>query len=332
MTRIRSAWLVLGSAWLLAGCEAPQSALWPLSDQSQAINRVWQVMVWTCTALYLLVLVALGLALWRRRRAVASEGQRHDAAMNRGLVAWAVLVVGFLTWFVALSYVQDRKLRGGDAALQVRITARQWWWKVEYLDKDPSAHFTTANELYLPRDRTARIELRSGDVIHSFWVPSLSGKEDLIPGRTNALWITPRANGRYRAQCAEFCGLQHAHMALDVVVETPAGFEAWRRDQLLPARAPPTASAAHGQRVFEQAACATCHMIRGTAAAGRLGPDLTHLASRKRIASGLLTLERQNLMAWIADPQHFKPGNQMPAVHLGPRDFAALVDYLMGLE
>ncbi|BDU16424.1 cytochrome c oxidase subunit II [Lysobacter auxotrophicus] len=314
-----------------------QSMLTPASDQSEAIDRVWQIMVWACSTIYLFVLGVLAWAIWRRRRALASEGARHDPMLARALAAWAVLVVGLLTWFVAISFLADRRLHGsgsGDAKpdLEVRITARQWWWQVEYLDHDVSRRFTTANELRLPRDRTARIELRSGDVIHSFWVPALSGKEDLVPGRTNAVWITPRRAGEFRGQCAEFCGLQHAKMALDVQVAEQARFDAWRAQQLQPAPSPSNDRTLHGSEVFQRSACGNCHTIRGTPAGGRTGPDLTHLASRRTLAAGSLPMERDALARWIADPQHPKPGNLMPAVPLAREDADALVDYLMELR
>ena len=332
LARLRRRLVVLLLPLLVTACERPQSALMPRADQAEAIDRVWQVMAWTCTALYLLVLLALAWAFVRRRRETQREGVAADGRLDKALVAWAVVIVGILSVFVTLSFLEDRRIRGSDADVDVRITAKQWWWQVEYLDDDPTQQFVTANELYLPRDRTTRIELRSADVIHSFWVPSLGGKEDLIPGRTNAVYVTPRRDGVYRGQCAEFCGLQHAHMALDVVVHEGADFERWRAAQLREAASPATSRAVHGRSVFEQYACASCHTIRGTAAGGRTGPDLTHVASRRRVAAGLLPVEASTLEAWIADPQHFKPGNQMPAVPLGGEDRAAVAEYLMGLK
>ena len=324
--------LVLLLPLVVAACERPQSALMPRADQAEAIDRVWQVMAWTCTALYVLVLVALAWAVVRRRREAQREGIAADHGLVKALVAWSVLIVAILSVFVTQSFLEDRRLRGRGSDLEVRITAKQWWWQVEYLDDDPTRQFVTANELYLPRDRTARIELRSADVIHSFWVPALGGKEDLIPGRTNAVFATPRHEGIYRGQCAEFCGLQHAHMALDVMVGDDAEFARWRAVQRRAAATPATPRAARGQSVFEQYACASCHAIRGTSAAGRTGPDLTHVASRRRLAAGLLPVTSSQMAAWIADPQHFKPGNQMPAVPLARDDRAALVEYLMGLK
>ncbi|HWJ05707.1 MAG TPA: cytochrome c oxidase subunit II [Steroidobacteraceae bacterium] len=326
------AWLFTGAVLALAACDGPQSALLPRAEQAEAIDRVWRVMLWTCTALYIVVLLALAYAMLRRRADRRREGIASDPLLRKTLAAWVVVIVAFLTAFVALSYAEDRRIRGGEPDLEVRITAKQWWWQVEYLDADPSRQFTTANELHLPRDRTARIELRAGDVIHSYWVPALGGKEDLIPGRTNAVWVTPRENGTWRGQCAEFCGLQHAHMALDVFVHDVGFFERWRDTQLYPARLPETATARRGKAVFEQHACATCHTVRGTTAGGRLGPDLTHFASRRHLAAGLLPVESPHLLAWIEDPQRLKPGAQMPAVPLAPQDLLAVNEYLLGLR
>jgi len=318
----------------LAGCagQGVQSSLQAAADQSRAIDQVWTLMLWVCSAIYVAVIAALAWAIWRRRRAAQREGRTRDPLLARALVAWVVLVVGLLSWFVAASFLADRRLHAGHADLEIRVTAKQWWWQVEYLSPQPDQQFSTANELRLPRDQTARIELRSGDVIHSFWVPALSGKEDLIPGYNNAVLVTPRRAGRYRGQCAEFCGLQHAQMALDVEVLDAAGFAAWRAQQLAPAPAPSDAHALRGAQLFLGSACASCHAVRGTSAASRLGPDLTHLASRRTLAAGALPMRREALRAWLADPQHAKPGNQMPQVPLDPRDRELLLDYLMGLR
>jgi cytochrome c oxidase subunit II len=324
-------------ALALVACTGVQSPLAATGDQARAIERVWTLMLWICGTTYVAVLIALGWGIWRRWKArtaanMAGEGVARDRLLSWALAAWVALVVGLLSWLVGASYLADRRLHGDRADLTVRITAKQWWWQVEYLDPDPSRHFITANELRLPRDRNARIELESADVIHSFWVPTLSGKEDLIPGQHNAIVLTPRVTGRFRGQCAEFCGLQHAHMALDVVVEDQAAFEAWRERQLRPAMMPSKPAAIAGAQVFAQSACATCHTVRGTPAGGRSGPDLTHVATRYTLAAGALPMERGAMAAWIADPQHPKPGNQMPPVPLQPRQLADVVEYLMGLE
>ena len=323
--------LGFGAASSLAGCNTVQSALAPVGDQSAAIERVWDLMLWICVPMYVLVLLALGMALWRRRPGGHTvEGDRRVAI---GLTAFVIVVAGLLTVLTASSYVADRHLHAPVTdPVNVRITAKQWWWQVEYLDADPSKQFTTANELHLPVDRPARIELRSSDVIHSLWIPVLAGKEDLIPGRDNTILMTPRKTGRYRGQCAEFCGLQHANMALDVQVDSASAFDAWKAHQLAPAPAPATPTALAGMHAFTATACAMCHTIAGTDAGGITGPNLTHLASRRTLAAGTLPLNRGTLAAWIADPQRHKPGTNMPAVDLQPQQLGDIVDYLMTLQ
>lgn len=315
----------------LAGCNRVQSSLAPAGDQAMAIHGIWTLMLWICVPVYLLVLAGLWFALARGRG--TGHAVAGDAGIERALVAWAVVIAILLTILTAASYAVDRRLHAEPLhPLDVRVTAKQWWWEVTYLGPDPSTHFTTANQLVLPLDRPARIELRTADVIHSLWIPALNGKEDLIPGRANQIVMTPRRAGRYRGQCAEFCGLQHAHMALDVQVEPPAAFARWRQAQLAAAPSPATTTASAGQRVFLSTACVTCHAIRGTPAGSRSGPDLTHLASRRTLAAGALPMDRASLAAWIADPQAAKPGTDMPAVPLSPDELTAVVDYLMELR
>jgi cytochrome c oxidase subunit II len=318
----------------LSALAGPQSVLAATGDQARAIEDIWYLMLWILGSVYALVVTALGAVIWRKARALRMAGQvlRSERALSLALLAWVALVVGLLTWLVMASYWTDRQLHAGKADLTVRIVAKQWWWQVEYLDPEVSRRFITANELHLPRGRTIKVELEAADVIHSFWVPALSGKEDLIPGYRNSILLTPRVAGRYRGQCAEFCGLQHAHMAIDVQVQEPAEFSAWQARQLLPAATPSTPGALAGARVFMQGACSTCHTVRGTAAGSRVGPDLTHLASRRTLAAGALPLDRASMAAWLTDPQHPKPGNRMPQVPLQPQELAELTDYLMELR
>lgn len=316
---------------LLAACNTVQSALAPVADESRAIERVWDLMLWICGPMYALVLLALGYALWRNRG--NGHGRAGDRALWFGLLGFSVLTAGLLTVLTAQSYVQDRRLHAPVVdPVNVRITAKQWWWQVEYLDADPSRQFTTANELHLPVDRPARIELASADVIHSLWIPVLNGKEDLIPGHANTITMTPRKVGRYRGQCAEFCGLQHANMALDVQVDDAAAFAAWQAHQRMPAPAPTTPTAIAGRNDFNALACALCHAIGGTPAGGVVGPNLTHLASRRTLAAGALPLDRGTLETWIIDPQRHKPGTNMPAVPLQPQQLSDITDYLMTLD
>jgi cytochrome c oxidase subunit 2 len=323
---------------LLAGCSGIQSPVNPAADQAAGIDLVWRVMLVVCGVMYALVLGFLAWAIWRRRREIGlAPATGHTGAepmLERSLGGWAALIVAGLFGLTITTFLVDRGLAdSGPRPLDIRVTANQWWWAIEYRDPaDPSQTLRTANELHLPLGRTARIELKANDVIHSFWVPNLAGKEDLIPGRTNHALITPRRVGQFRGQCAEFCGLQHAHMALDVTVEQPGQFEAWRQAQLQPARAPSSPDEAQGQRLFLSKACVMCHAISGTSAAAVVGPDLSHLAGRKTIAAGALPNDAQHLASWIADPAEIKPGTNMPKVKLEPSELASLTAYLASLR
>jgi cytochrome c oxidase subunit 2 len=308
----------------------------PAADQAQAIATVWHAMFLPSLAIYVAVLAALAWAMWRRRAgdpASAMEA-RNVRRWSIALVGWTVFIATMLTAFTAVSFVQDRRLQAREAdALRVRVTGRQWWWEVEYPDDaDPSRQVTTANELHLPLGRMARIELQSGDVIHSLWIPALNGKTDLIPGRRTELAITPRKVGRYLGECAEFCGVQHAHMALPVTVESPQRFAAWLDARRATAAPPASPSALRGQQVFESRSCALCHAVSGTDASAQSAPDLTHLASRPTLAAGTLPNDRAHLLAWLADPQAHKPGTNMPDPKLSPDELADVVDYLEGLR
>jgi cytochrome c oxidase subunit 2 len=214
----------------------------------------------------------------------------------------------------------------------INVTAYQWWWQATYEDHEPARIFHTANELHVPVGRPVLVRLRSNDVIHSFWVPNLHGKRDLIPGRE--LFITFRADkpGVYRGQCAEFCGHQHARMAFLVVAEEPESYERWAEAQRQSAREPRSETEKRGQEVFMSSPCMMCHTIQGTPAQGRVAPDLTHIASRRTLAAGTLPNTRGNLASWIVDPHASKPGVNMPAIALRPDDLHALLAYLGSLE
>jgi cytochrome c oxidase subunit 2 len=327
-------WLALG----LGGCRGLQTMLDPAGDQASHINDIWRLMLVVCGVMYLLVMGFLAWALVRGRRApIAGEpAAGHTAAepgLERSLRGWTALIVAGLILLITVSFLVDRSLADvGPDPLQVKVTAHQWWWEVEYPGKAPPERIVTANELHLPLNRPAVVELRSQDVIHSFWVPNLSGKVDLIPGRTNYIALTARRLGPLRGQCAEFCGLQHAQMAFDVVVETPQAFDAWRARQLKPAETPTGAAEAHGKQVLESRACGICHSVAGTEAGASNGPDLTHLMSRAHIAAGARPNTRADLAAWIADPQGVKPGTPMPRVPLTPGDLNDVVSYLETLK
>ena len=329
--RLRAAAVACGLV-ALAGCTNDiQSSLAPVGDQAAAIGRLWNLTLGVSVVVYVLVLLALAWALWRHRR--GPRPGPDDRALAKGLVVFVILTGGTLTVLTTASFVTDRALHAPVShPLRVRITAKQWWWQVEYLADDPSKNVVTANELHLPVDRPARIELATTDVIHSLWIPVLAGKEDLIPGRKNVITMTPRRTGAYRGQCAEFCGLQHANMALDVQVDDARSFDAWYAHQLQPAPAALSAKAQLGQQWFNSTACALCHAVSGTDAGGRVGPDLTHLGSRRTLAAGALPMDRTRLASWIADPQRYKPGTNMPKVPMRPHELDAIVEYLTELK
>jgi cytochrome c oxidase subunit 2 len=311
---------------------ALSSILQPLGVHAQHIEFVWDAMMWVCGLAYLIVLVFLLLALLRRRR--DGDEAREERRLSTSLALWSVFIVLGLFGLTVASFMTDRALvrAAPEPQLSVKITGRQWWWEIEYAHADASQRVRTANELHLPVNAQVHLELASADVVHSFWVPNLHGKRDLIPGRINEIRLSPTQTGVFRGQCAEFCGYQHANMALDVVVESADDFERWRARQLASAPAPQDSRAQTGQRVFMDSACSVCHAISGTPAFGQLGPDLTHVASRRSLAAGALANTPENLRRWLANPQQVKPGNHMPLVALDPNQLDTLTAYLGSLQ
>ncbi len=317
----------------LAGCSGAQSVLAPAGEQAAGIHKLFWLMIAVGGFMYLLVMAGLGWSLWRarRQRAATPAIDPKDARLDRSLILWAGLIVVGLTVLITGSFLADRMLAQGRArdALEVRVTGHQWWWRVEYRDPATGGWIETANELHLPLGRTTRVSLGSSDVVHSFWIPSIAQKLDMIPGRINLIDLTPTRAGWFRGQCAEFCGAQHAHMAFDVKVESQAEFDRWLAVQARPAAAPADAVAA---RIIEQGSCAMCHRIRGTAAAGRAGPDLTHFASRRSVAAGTLPMTRGAIQGWVMQPQAAKPGTMMPPTGLTPAEGDAVARYLETLR
>jgi cytochrome c oxidase subunit 2 len=262
---------------------------------------------------------------------VHPEGERKLTLwVAGGTVVSSVILLGLLV----ASVVAGRSISqlSTENAIQINLTGQQWWWKAEYVHPDASRRFLTANEIHVPVGRPVVLNLRAADVIHSFWIPSLHGKRDMIPGEVNTITIRADKPGVYRGQCGEYCGLQHAHMVLFVIVETQTQFDSWYANQVAPARTPETEEQRLGQQVFLQSACVMCHQIRGTDAGGRFGPDLTHLKTRGMIAAGTLPNTRGSLGGWIANPHSAKPGVNMPANTFDARDFGALLGYLESLE
>jgi cytochrome c oxidase subunit 2 len=312
---------------------AIQSMLRPAGIQAQRIEWLWWVMFWVTLAVTVIVLLYLAVALRRGTRAeppAATADRRLHTAITIATVLSAVILFGLL--IAGVTTGRAVASQRDETALVIEVTGYQWWWSVEYQHPEPEQRVRTANELHLPAGRTVAIKLLATDVIHSFWVPALHGKMDLIPGHANYLWLRADTPGVYRGQCAEYCGVQHAHMAFTVVVEDSDTFERWIQAQRVTANEPQTAEARRGLQIVQSGPCALCHTVRGTAAGARTGPDLTHVATRSTLAAGTLPNTHDNLMAWIADPQRIKPGNRMPTIGLPPDDLRAVVAYLEGLK
>jgi cytochrome c oxidase subunit II len=326
---------MIQAGFFLAILHQSHSALNPSSPETRLIDRLWDAMYLVATVVFVLVVVALLWAAFRRRSA---QGPVTDAAGERRLTnavtlatGLTVLVLfGFLVYDVAVGRQLTRN--PGDQALQIRVTGHQWWWEVQYRDSIAKNWATTANEIHIPAGRPVVLELRSTDVIHSFWPPSLSQKRDLIPGNVNSLWFQADTPGVYRGQCLEYCGLQHAKMGFLVIADRPDSFATWLARQRDTALTPADELTRRGQEVFLSSSCVMCHAISGTPAGSRIGPDLTHLASRRTIAAGTLPNTRGNLAGWIIDPQSIKPGTRMPANQLDPADLHALLAYLESLK
>jgi cytochrome c oxidase subunit 2 len=313
----------------------------PASTQALAISIVWWVFFWTSLFVFAAVLVGLVLAFVRGHRRARREGVAPEAAPQRSLeqrteravLAATVVSVFILAALLVTSIAGGRYIYGNPSPpLPIKVVAHQWWWEVQYPGPLASDLVVTANELHLPAGRTAELELRAADVIHSLWIPNLQGKRDLIPGHTTRLSILPQRIGRYDGHCAEFCGLQHARMELTVYVESPARFSAWLTAQRRPAAAPATPALERGARLFVQGPCAMCHNVTGTDAGASVGPDLTHVAGRAWLAAGALPNTPRNLREWLRDPQSLKPGSQMPPTGLSESELDDLVLYLGSLQ
>jgi cytochrome c oxidase subunit II len=327
---------------LLCGCtmQRYQSDFGGAAVEDRQFLSLFAFFIAVCAFMYVLVIVFLVAGIARRRRSgdanVVEDGRHHrsDPLMQSTLTGWTALVGVGLAGLAIASFVTDRSMAKAAAneKLSVTITGNQWWWDITYNSADASKTLRTANELHLPVGVPTRILLNSNDVIHSLWVPSLAGKQDLIPGRQNDITIVPKSTGLFRGQCAEFCGTEHAHMALVVVVESYPDFIKWWSHQLQPAPAPRTPLTLAGYKYVTSGPCSSCHNIGGTSASGQVAPDLTHLASRRSLAAGTLPMSTGNLYGWVEDPQSLKPGNRMPTIGLEPDQLHAVVAYLETLK
>jgi cytochrome c oxidase subunit 2 len=314
--------LLLVLTVVLSGCSGNHSTLNPFGPDAGRITALSWFMISLASLITLFVFGLLLIGLFRD----GSKAKPHTAI--RWVVGGGIIFPSIVLLTLAgLTIVTLNRQQQQRPALGIEVIAHQYWWEVRY----PGTDVVTANEVHVPVGRDVEITLRSADVIHSFWVPSLAGKTDVIPGRTNHQVFRADSAGTFRGQCAEFCGIQHAHMAFVVIAQPPRDFQAWLQQQGQPA-AEPTGEAAAGRDVFMSQPCAGCHTVRGTPATGTKGPDLTHLASRSELAALTFPNTSQNLARWITNAQAMKPGALMPPIQLTPQQTSQIVAYLEQLK
>jgi cytochrome c oxidase subunit 2 len=297
------------------------------SAQAESISRLFVVVLCVCAAILAIVvfLVLVGVFHYRGR---AGSAEPKQVLGSRNLeIAWTVIPLLIVGWLMILT-ARGMALSDphSDREPDIVITGHQWWYEVSY----PRTGLTTANEIHIPAGQKWLLRLESADVIHDFWVPELAPKMDMVPGHPNLLYLEADHPGTYLGSCAEYCGLQHAHMHFLVVAQTPDEFKAWEQNQLLPESEPNSPQARRGMNSFRGRTCVNCHALRGTAAQARIAPDLSHLDSRRTLAAGLLPNTPGNLSEWLKNPQAFKPGALMPNLHLTDAQAADLADYLEG--
>ena len=325
------------AAWPARAAQAsPTNIFAPASTPADAIYKLSLFVLVITGVIFVVVFTLLAYAVIKYRRRKNDDGREPPQVYGSTQVelAWTVIpvlivVVLFLTSARVIHAVQDADQPKN--AIQVTAIGHQFWWEYRY----PQYGIVTANELHIPASDSEKpsptfLTLLSSDTDHSFWVPRLAGKTDLIPNRANHMWLDPEQPGVYLGQCAQYCGTQHAKMLLRVYVETPAEFDRWVKQQQAPATV--DAKVERGRQIFESTACVNCHRVAGTAAQGRFGPDLTHFASRETLAAGAAPNDRSDLWLWIKNPDAIKPGALMPAMNLSSRELDAVTAYLMTLR
>jgi cytochrome c oxidase subunit 2 len=309
-----------------------QNVLHPASKQEHAISLLWWVTFVGCTIGFGVIVLLLALGWFRRNKEKLpfGGGDREGTAMVVGLGVFVPIFVlsALFIWSDLFVIKTTEAPAASSTRLSVKVVGHQWFWEIRY----PGTDVVTANEIHIPVRTRVNVLGTTADVIHSFWVPELNRKADLIPGRVNRLLLDADRPGEYRGQCAEFCGLQHANMAMYVFAEPPDAFRKWLANEERPARKPATPLAREGESLFLRLPCSGCHTIRGTGADGTVGPDLTHLATRTTLAALTLPNDPPDLEHWIENPQKYKPGSKMPGFALTDRQSAALVAYLEGLK
>lgn len=297
---------------------------------SRRLASLGWAMIVIGTLVFLVVMATLLVPIWRKRNAPRVDGPPPPVnegawVLYGGALVPAVILAGI---FVLTLGVYRATVPNARHPLTIDVIGHQWWWEVRY----PEQHIVTANEIHIPVSRPVRVRLESDDVIHSFWIPNLAGKTDAIPGVTNAAWLEADQAGTWRGECAEYCGTQHAHMALSVVAQPSGEFARWAAKESGTAVQPADSAALEGEHVFLTSQCVFCHTVRGTQAGGRVGPDLTHIGSRLTLASGTLPNTRGNLGGWIENPDRIKPGTKMPSVPLDGVQLEAIITYLESLK
>jgi len=316
----------------LAGCGGPfpQSALDPASDFAWKLQDLFTGIFFWAVVVFVLVEGALIVAIVKFRERPGGPAPRRTHGNTVLEISWtlapAIVLVLIAIPTIKTIWDVDRPARG--ESLVVQAIGHQWWWEFRY----PDLGVVTANELHIPVGRQIDVRLTSADVIHSFWFPRLGGKRDVIPGHENQIWFTADSAGVYLGQCAEFCGLSHALMKMQLVAESPDDFEAWVERQRADAVVTDSAAFADGSQAFMQGGCIACHTVRGTIAQGVIGPDLTHVGGRRRIAAGILENTPENLAHWIRNPQEVKPGALMVVPELDDATVQRIVKYLQSLE
>jgi cytochrome c oxidase subunit 2 len=317
-----------------AACSEAPSMMRPASRPAHTLA----VLGWWLLAISLLVVLIIGLLelipIFRHRGSTLADTPLVNTPPSTRWIIIGVVLTGFTligTFAYSRVVMGETVSPDGQPALTIEIVGHRWWWEARYPRTRSSGSFTTANELHIPVGVPVRLQVASADVIHSFWIPRLHGKIDVIPGVRNQFWIRADSAGRYRGQCAEYCGLQHSNMAVYVTAESADRFRSWLAAQSRPAVVPPDGEAARGAHRFMET-CALCHTVRGTEASGVIGPDLTHVASRATIAGGELTNNRGNLAGWVVNAPSLKPGTLMPRIDLEPSELRAVVSYLETLR
>jgi cytochrome c oxidase subunit II len=320
----------------LASADTPLSYLTSSGPKADwTLNLTWGLLL---ISIFVVVLFS-ALVVWaifRKRTPAETDAPGESAPVSGfnvfgwGLIATTLILVGSVGWtMVTLAAINNPPRQLGAT---IEVTGKQWWWQVNYIDAEASKNFSTANEIHIPVGEPVAIKLRSDDVIHSFWVPALAGKTDVIPGQINTTWFEASTPGTFLGACTEYCGLQHAHMAIRVVAEPRDKFESWRDNQLRSGEpAQNSGDAKTGLAVFERR-CGVCHTVRGTPAGGVFGPDLSHLMTRATLAAGAVPNDEGDLAGWIADPQQIKPGTRMPQVQLSGDEMQSITTFLTSLK